>query len=127
MKTSSYESKVILLLQKANIKFIREKTFPNLRGGRFRYDFYIPYLHGAPAIIEVNGEYHFKNIRGREALLKQQEHDREKYKFALVNNIPLYAIPYWEMSNIKTANDFFQDKFLVKTKWHDDKLRRERK
>lgn len=124
MRTSKYESQTILLLKKSHIDFIREKTFLDLRGGKYRYDFYLPNLHGAPAILEINGEYHFKNIRGRAQLLNQQEHDRQKYGYALAHKIPLYAIPYWEMKNIKKAEDFFQDKFLVKSKWHDDYIRR---
>lgn len=127
MRTSSYEDTTIKLLKKGNIKFEREKTFSDLRGGRFRYDFFINDLDGTPAIIEVNGQYHFKPIRGRAAMLKQQQHDREKYGFALSRNIKVYAIPYWEYDNIKDTKDLFQDKFLVKSKWHDDNLRRELK
>lgn len=124
MKTSSYESKIISILKKDNIRFLREKTFSDLRGGRFRYDFFIEDLYGARAIIEMNGQYHFKPIRGRAQLLKQQQHDREKYSYALTHGIKLYAIPYWEIDNIKTSKDLFQDKFLVQSKWHDDELRR---
>lgn len=124
MKTSSYESKIISILKKENISFIREKTFSDLRGGRFRYDFYIVDFDGAPAIIEMNGQYHFKPIRGRAQLLKQQQHDREKYGYALAHEIKLYAIPYWEVDHIKTTSDIFQEKFLVHSKWHDDELRR---
>lgn len=127
MKTSSYEDTTIKLLKDKNIKFEREKTFSDLRGGRFRYDFYIADLNGEQVIIEVNGQYHFKPIRGRAAMLKQQQHDREKYGFALSNGIKIYAIPYWEYDNINNFEDLLQDKFLVKTKWHDDNLRRKLK
>ena len=40
MKTSKYEEQVIRLLRAAGVKFIREKTFSDLKGGRFRFDFY---------------------------------------------------------------------------------------
>ena len=33
----------------------------------------------------------------------------------------MYINPYWEKENIKTSKDIFQDKFLVKSKWHNDK------
>lgn len=39
---SSYEEKIIKILKKEHIDFKREKTFQDLRGGRFRYDFYLP-------------------------------------------------------------------------------------
>ena len=44
------------------IKFEREKTFSDLRHGKFRYDFYIKNLHGADCIIEFNGEQHYEYV-----------------------------------------------------------------
>lgn len=39
-------------LQKSKIRFEREKTFSDLRNGKYRYDFYLPTLN---TIIEVDG------------------------------------------------------------------------
>lgn len=50
--TSSYEEKIIKILQGAKINFEREKTFKDLRGGRYRYDFYIPEI---TTIVEMDG------------------------------------------------------------------------
>ena len=119
---SKYEDSVIKILKEARIGFFREKTFSDLRHGLFRFDFYIPNLQGAPAIVEVDGEQHFKPIYGRQSFLKGQEHDRRKNSYCLANNIPLYRIPYWEIKNLRTANDIFKDEFLVKTRWHNDYL-----
>lgn len=120
---SSYEKIVAQLLTKAHLQYQQEKSFSDLKGGLFRFDFYLPYVaSGRPAIIEVDGEYHFKPIRGRNELLKCQGHDRRKNSYCLANNIPLYRIPYWEINNLKTASDCFQSKFLVKSKWHNDQL-----
>lgn len=123
MKTSKYEEQVIRLLRAANIKFIREKTFSDLKGGRFRFDFYLP---GFECLIEVDGLQHFKQVskfqRTRAEFLKQQEHDRQKNSYCLANHITLFRIPYWELSNIKQANDLFQKKFRVLTRWHNDYL-----
>lgn len=123
MKTSSYEEKVIQLLKQANIKFQREKTFSDLKGGSFRYDFYLPELN---ICIEVDGEQHFKQVtrfqKTRTDLLKQKEHDRIKNSYCLAHNIPLYRIPYWEIKLISCANNFFKSKFEVKSKWHNDYL-----
>lgn len=50
---SSYEDKIISVLKKANgLHFVREKTFEDLRGGKYRYDFYIP---SSKTLIEVDG------------------------------------------------------------------------
>lgn len=120
MKASSYEEKVIQLLKQSGIKFQREKTFSDLKGGSFRYDFYLP---SRQCIIEVDGQYHWKPIRGRSALLKQQEHDRIKNSYCLAHNIPLYRIPYWEMDKISCSFDLFKNQYRVSSKWHNDYLK----
>lgn len=117
---SSYESYIISILKAEKVSFVREKTFSDLKGGRYRFDFYIP--SGRPIIIEVDGEQHFKPIYGRQNFLKGQEHDRQKNSYCLANGIQLYRIPYWEIKNIKHYSDILQNKFLVKTKWHNDNL-----
>ena len=119
---SKYEDKIISLLKNAQISFLREKTFSDLKHGLFRFDFYIHNLHGAPAIVEVDGEQHFRPIYGRKEFLKGQEHDRRKNSYCLANNIPLYRIPYWEIKNLDKAEDIFQEEFLVKSRWHNDQL-----
>lgn len=123
MKTSKYEEQIIRLLRAANVKFIREKTFSDLKGGRFRFDFYLP---GFECLIEIDGEQHFKQVpkfqRTRAEFLKQQEYDRQKNSYCLANNIALFRIPYWELSNIKQASDLFQRKFRVFSRWHNDYL-----
>jgi hypothetical protein len=53
---SKYEEQIIKILKKEKISFQREKTFSDLKHGLFRFDFYIPNLQGAQAIIEVDGE-----------------------------------------------------------------------
>lgn len=62
---SKYENKIMEIFKKTRISFVREKTFKDLRRGLFRFDFYLPSLNGAPAIVEVDGEQHFKPIYGR--------------------------------------------------------------
>ena len=120
---SKYENLVMELLKRAKLRFYREKTFKDLKKGLFRFDFYIQNYHGAPVIIEVDGEQHFKPIYGRQAFMKAQEHDRQKNSYCLANNIPLYRIPYWEINELKSINDIFTTDHLVKTRWHNDNLR----
>lgn len=124
---SNYEKQITHILNREGLSFSREKTFTDLRKGKFRYDFYLSDVQGSPALLEIDGQFHFLPIRGgRVALLHQQENDRRKNLYALANSIPLYRIPYWELGNIKTVNDIFQDKFIVHTKWHNDEIWRDR-
>ena len=121
---SSYEDFILKIFRKEKIEIEREKTFKDLHKGLFRFDFYLPKYN---IICEVDGEYHWHPIRGRAALLKQQENDRLKNSYCLANNIPLYRIPYWEIQNIKNFSDILQEKFKVKTKWHNDFLKEPKK
>ena len=120
MKTSSYEEFVISLLKKEKIKFVREKTFSDLKRGKFRFDFFIDST--PPIIIEVDGEFHWFPIFGRHQLLKQQEYDRRKNAYCLAKGFKLYRIPYWELKTINTFKDLIDEKFLVKSKYHNDML-----
>jgi very-short-patch-repair endonuclease len=70
---SSYEQIIMKILLNNKIKFQREKTFSDLKNGKYRYDFYLPELN---IIIEVDGQYHFHPIRGRAELMAQKERDR---------------------------------------------------
>lgn len=38
---SNLELQILQILKKEHLKFEREKTFQDLRGGRYRYDFYV--------------------------------------------------------------------------------------
>ena len=43
------------ILKSAKIKFLKEKTFKDLKNGLYRFDFYLPFYLGG-AIVEVDGE-----------------------------------------------------------------------
>lgn len=121
---SKGEDRIVDLLKEEGIKFVREKSFQDLRGGLFRYDFYLPYVDGGPAIIEYNGEqhYHFvkKFFKKRADLQKVQEHDRRKIRYALANDIPIYIIPYWELSKIQHGRQLIQECYRAKDQWKND-------
>lgn len=125
MKTSSLEEKIITILKKEKIKFQREKTYPDLKFGYYRFDFFLLQYN---LLIEVDGAQHYKFSKifhkKRQDFLKAQERDRRKNSYALSHNIPLYRIPYFEIENIHTFQDILQDKFLVKDKWHCDNVAR---
>ena len=120
---SKGEDKIIRLLRAANVRFEREKTFSDLRGGKFRYDFYLPSYN---ILIEVDGEQHFKQVKvfqkTHSDFLKQQENDRRKNSYALANKIMLIRIPFWELDKLEKFEDLFQKKFQVVSKWHNDYL-----
>ena len=121
---SKGENKIVDLLNQAGIKFLREKSFSDLKHGLFRYDFYIPDLTGNQIIIEYNGEqhYHFvsKFFRTRRDWQNTQEHDRRKISYALANKIKIYIIPFWEIDKITAAHQLFQDKYLAHSRWKND-------
>ena len=118
---SKKEEKIEYLLQNANIKYVREKTFTDLGLGQMRFDFYLPELN---YLIEYDSMLHFKQIpkfhKTRNSFLHAQENDRRKNSFALARNITLFRIPEWEFDNIKKASDLFQKRFCVTNKWWND-------
>jgi very-short-patch-repair endonuclease len=117
---SGYESYFIQILQKEKVKFVREKTYKDLKNGAFRFDFY---LTARDVLVEIDGEQHFKPIYGRQNFLKGQEHDRLKNSYCLAKGIKLYRIPYWEIKDIKKVSDIFTEAHLVKSRWHNDYLK----
>lgn len=120
---SKLEEKVITLLKKEHIKFLREKTFPDLRKGRFRYDFEV-YVDGGRALLEIQGQGHYEFIpkfyKRRADFESAKERDRRKISYALANRIPLYIIPYWELEHITTARDLLRPQYRAFTRWKND-------
>lgn len=120
---SSYEEKIISLLKKDGYKFEREKRFSDLRGGKYRFDFYVA-VEGGRAVIEMQGEQHHQYISKfystRADFEKAKERDRCKISYCLANNIPIYIIPYWEIDNLNSASDIFQEKFRARNRWKND-------
>lgn len=122
---SSYEERIIILLQKGKYRFEREKRFSDLKGGKYRYDFYVDCGRGKFCLVEIQGEQHYQVVskfhRTRAEFTKAQERDRRKISYALANHIPLYIIPYWEIDNLKTSQDLFQEKYRARDRWKNDR------
>ena len=118
---SKGENKIIDLLNSARIRFEREKTFSDLKHGKFRYDFYIKNAHGADCIIEFNGEQHYyfvgKFYKNQTEWRQAQGRDMRKISYCLAHGIQLYIIPFWEIDNIKCASDLFQPKYLARNRY----------
>jgi len=110
-KESKGEIKVAKYLSEKNIKFIPQKTFPTLRNiNLLKCDFYLEDLN---LLIEYDGEYHYKPVRGYTLEKKQknlennQRRDKIKNEWAKANNIPLLRIPYWDFDRIEELIEAF--------------------
>lgn len=113
------------ILQTEHFNYEREKCFKDLRNGLYRFDFYLPELN---IVIEYQGIQHYQYQsyfhKTKSEFLKAQERDRRKISYCLANNIKLYAIPYWDINYIHTFNDILQDKYLARSKFHNDEVYR---
>lgn len=123
MKRSLGEQKIAQILKKERIPFETEKTFSDLKKGRYRYDFYLIKSH---ILIEYDGEPHFvqspKFHKKVTDFLKAKERDRQKNQYAIVNKLKLYRIPYWDLEKIQNYEDLFQKKYLVTSIFHNDEI-----
>lgn len=105
---SAGENKIEILLKEANIDFIKEKTYPDLKFGNkpARFDFYIIEKN---YLIEFDGEQHFKPSRfknditleeSQQKLKETQYRDNIKNNYCIENNIPLIRIPYTHYNDL---------------------------
>lgn len=121
---SKGEEKISNLLRKQHIFFIKEKTFSDLKHGLLRFDFYIPNYNNKQIAIEFQGRQHYEFVSkfhsNRSDLLKQQNNDRRKISYCLANNILIYCIPFWELDNLNSYKDCFNNKFLACSRWKND-------
>ena len=56
---SKIEDKFASIFSSAGIKYVREKSYQDLKNGYLRYDFYLPDLN---VLVEVDSILHFKPI-----------------------------------------------------------------
>lgn len=128
MSKSSYESHIASILSSEYIEFITEKIFPDCYNGYYRFDFYLP---NENICIEVNGEQHYKYSRAfyktSSEFKKAQERDRRKISYCLARGIKLYIVPYWDIFQISCSADIFQEKYLARSKFHNDEKYRTQK
>jgi len=108
---SKGENKVAKYLVENNISFTPQKIFKTLKYKSYlRPDFYLENLN---LLIEYDGEYHYKAIRGSTSEIKQknleicQLRDKIKTEWAKANNIPLLRIPYWDFDRIEELIEAF--------------------
>lgn len=104
--SSQGETEILTYLNKINIEYIREYSFPDcVFEMPLRFDFYLPTYN---LCIEYDGEQHYRAAKFGETH-SDYLHDFEislvkdeiKNKYCKDNNINLLRIPYWEFKNIK--------------------------
>ncbi len=108
---SKGENRVAKYLSENNIRFVKNKIFKTLKFKSYlKPDFYLEDLN---LLIEYDGEYHYKAIRGSTPEEKQknleicQRRDKIKNEWALKNKIPLLRIPYWDFEKIEELVEAF--------------------
>ena len=129
-KLSKGAEKIRKILLKGKINFTIEKTFPDLKSSKgkpLRFDFAIYNEDWTKfLLLEYDGEAHFQKIKHFHKNNKKYENalgrDRKKNDYCLAHRIQLYRIPYWEIDNITSIHHLFNNKFLVKSRYHNDKL-----
>ena len=126
---SKLEEKVATLLKENNVKYVREYVFQDLKnkGHLLRYDFAILNKYNKVlCLIEVHGKQHMEYTpyfhKSKSEFRASQERDRKKAKYALLNNIPLLVIPYYEIDNLD-INTLFTEKYVVTSKYYIDDMR----
>lgn len=95
---SWYEEEIARILDKLNINYEREKTYPNLISDnkvKLRFDFAILNNNKVIGLVEYQGEQHFKPVSlygGEQYLTTLQKYDKRKKDFCIKNNIPLLIL-----------------------------------
>lgn len=123
---SKGEERIAKILARNNIKYQREVVLPYVqRKQPLRYDFGIfDQNNQLIALVEFNGEQHYHQVKHfqktHKDLEKQKEYDRIKISASLARGIPLYIIPYTEEENLFSPQDIFQQRFIARSKWHND-------
>ena len=105
-KESKGEKIISWFLNKKNIKYETQKTFPGcVDVNQLRFDFYIPEYN---TCIEYNGIQHYKSINhfgGDTSFEQRQINDNIKLNYTIDNEIPFIIIPY----NISNKEDIYKN------------------
>lgn len=116
LKKSFGEQKIASKLIENHVKFETQKTFPQLIGDAGRnlaFDFYLTELN---VLIEFDGPQHYKKTNYTTD--KTIKYDKQKNEMCLSQNIPLFRIPYSDLSLI----DNYTIEDILSTKYRVDKI-----
>ncbi|MCD8210323.1 MAG: hypothetical protein LUC37_02135 [Prevotella sp.] len=107
MRASRGEIKIEEILERSDLHYAEEYTFPDLRspiGNLLRFDFAVFDDDGnLDFLIEFQGIQHYKpkdKFGGIAGLRKQQHYDMLKREYCEEHNIKLILIPYWDMGKM---------------------------
>lgn len=126
LRISKGENKIIQLLTKYNIPFVREYKFSDLWLGegagqrQARFDFYVNNTY----LIEFDGIQHFKIGQGYfdnpEKFYRTQQYDTIKTNYCLEHKIPLIRIPYSQLEQLNIQDLLLEtSSFIIKEKQED--------
>lgn len=111
--------KILQVLQENNIKYKKEYTI-RYNSNIYRYDFAIlDNQNKIILLIEYDGyQHYYYDNRGwntQENFIKQQETDKIKDKYAIINNIPLARIPYTDFDkiNLEYLKQLFKNNNII--------------
>jgi len=106
---SKGELKIIEILNDKNINYIFQKSFDDCKNDnerKFKFDFYLPKQN---ILIEYDGKHHYEHnkyfgdIKSFELIKK---YDSMKNDYAIINNITLIRIPYYNYKIIDKLLEF---------------------
>lgn len=102
---SGSELKIQNILEELKISYKKQFSFDELTGkkGKLRFDFAIFKNDKLYALIEYQGEQHYRiedYFGGKEKFLEIKNYDKKKKDFCIKNQIKLIEIPYWEKNKI---------------------------
>jgi len=113
-KVSSGEERIIKILNKNNIKYIREYKFLDCKNIKnLRFDFY---LNDHNTVVEYNGRQHYVPVKyfgGELSYNKIKNNDNIKVNYCLKNNINLLIIKYDNNDIEKSILDNLNEKEYI--------------
>jgi hypothetical protein len=121
--TSKGEQLIIKYLEDAQIEYKIQIKFLDCRDkNSLAFDFGIYQNDKLVGLIEFNGKQHYEAVSfgsktksAKKLFDNVQRHDRIKYKFCQINNIPLLVIPYTEKDLIAERINSFYHKYKQDT------------
>lgn len=121
---SNNEILIRKILQKFDINFEEQRTFPNLIGDNkpLRFDFYLSDFN---VLVEIDGGFHFIQTKLNN-LEKQQKYDKLKDEYCLKNKIPLIRISEsFIKNNIDEVYEIFGTEEYLKNVFEIDRYGKE--
>lgn len=107
MQSSKLECRIHDVLEDADVAYVEEWTFPDLktsRGVHLRFDFCVFTDDGEiDYLIEAQGIQHYKPIKhfgGIKGLYRQRYNDDLKRRYCMTHNLRLIHIPYWDEDKV---------------------------